>query len=257
MASFVIHYLAGEMFLDSIDNSKISDNEKNNFRLGNLVVDSLGMSNYSRDEKLDKKMVTHFRDSDDRDKCIQIPNLNKFMNKYENLVNNNYSAMGYLFHLYTDKIFFEYLYSDVVEVLDSNMEKTNYKKDNCYVKVKKNNLLFKVDDFYSGSSIGGLYRDYSNMNKYLIKKYNIIFNYNNLKKYSLNNFINPGIDEINYDDVGEVLDKMNEIMKQSLNSRDNDLKIFNVNDIDNFMIRVVKGFNKKYVYNIKKLVRNR
>lgn len=256
MASFAMHYITGEKFLESLD-YELTDFDKNNFRLGNLVVDTMGISNYDRDEKLRRKMITHFRNMSDEDKCIQIPNVDKFRDKYMDLLEKDYSVLGYLFHLYTDKVFFEYLYRDVIEVLDKNMNITNIKKDGVYVKVLKNNKVFKLDTFYSGSNIGGLYRDYSNMNKYLINKYKIVFDYEKLKSFGDNSFINPGIEEIDYNNIYEVIDKMDNIFKEALNSEDEELRVFDRNDIDNFISLTVLGFNKEYKNNIKLLSRNR
>ena len=257
MASFLIHYVTGERFLESLDQYKINCVDKNNFRLGNLIVDSLGMDNYDRDEKLNKKMITHFRNKEDGDKCIQIPNVDMFMKKYEYLVNKDYSALGYLFHLYTDKLFFEYLYDNVIDVLDKDMNSTNLKKDNSYIRVHKNNKIFKTNDFYSGSNIGGLYKDYSNMNKYLINKYNINFNYNDLKDFSLSYFTNSGIKEIDYNNINEVIDKMNNIIKECILKNESDLEVFDINDIDKFICNVVENFNNNYNNNIKRLVKSR
>ena len=254
MASFAMHYIAGEKFLDKCGDG-ITCFDKNGFRLGNLVVDTLGISEYSREEKLRRKMITHFRNEEDNDKCIQIPNVDKFFNKYKNLIENDYSAMGYLFHLYTDKIFFEYLYSKVIEVLDKDMKNTNYKKEGCYVRVIKNNKIFDINDFYSGSNIGGLYRDYSKMNRYLINKYNIEFNYDELINYSLKDFVNPGIEEIDYNNIREVIDKMRDIIMEFMISKDEELDVFDINDIDSFILRVVEGFKSKYSVSIKKLVK--
>ncbi|MEE3343664.1 MAG: hypothetical protein VZS44_06205 [Bacilli bacterium] len=256
MASFAMHYIAGEKFLESLD-CELTNYDKSNFRLGNLVVDTMGISNYDRDEKLRRKLITHFRNKEDDDKCIQIPNVDKFRDKYKDLLGRDYSVMGYLFHLYTDKIFFEYLYKDVIKTLDKDMKQTNIKKDGIFVKVLKNNKIFKLNDFYSGSSIGGLYRDYSNMNKYLINKYKIIFDYDQLKDFSDKYFNNPGIEEIDYNNIYEVIDKMNDIFKEALNSEADELEVFNINDIENFIYRTVDGFNNKYRSDIKRLAKNR
>ena len=256
MASFAMHYIAGEKFLESLD-CDIDDFDRNNFRLGNLVVDTMGITNYDRDEKLKRKLITHFRNIEDDDKCIQIPNVDRFRNKYRNLIDNDYSALGYLFHLYTDKIFFEFLYRDVIKTLDKDMKQTNIKKDGVYVKVLKNNKIFNINDFYSGSNIGGLYRDYSNMNKYLINKYNIRFDYEELKNFSNNSFRNPGIEEIDYNNIYEVIDKMDIIFKESFGSKEDSLEVFDINDIETFISETVDGFNKRYGDDIKKLIKDR
>ena len=256
MASFAMHYIAGEKFLESL-NCELNDFDKNNFRLGNLVVDTMGISHYDRNEKLRRKLITHFRNIEDEDKCIQIPNVDRFRDKYEDLIKKDYSALGYLFHLYTDNVFFEYLYRNVIEILDKDMRRTNIKNDGIYVKVLKNNKIFNLNDFYSGSNIGGLYRDYSNMNRYLINKYNIVFNYDDLKEFSESSFRNPGILEIDYNNIYEVVDKMNDIFKESFSSEEGNLNIFDINDIEKFIFDTVKGFNDKYKSNVNNLIRDR
>ena len=255
MASFVMHYVAGEKFLSGI-NYKLSIRNKNNFRLGNLVVDTIGISDYDRDTKLDKKMITHFRDEEDRDKCMQLPNTSIFMDKYRDLVIKDYSAMGYLFHLYTDKVFFKYLYDKVIECYDINKIKTDNISDSYYVKVKKSNTIYKIYDFYSGNKMG-LYNDYSKMNKYLIDKYKINFDYNNLKKFSITSFNNPGIEEVNYKNISEIIDKMKLIINSSIFNRVDSLSIFDIDDIDKLLLLVVNSFNYEYSDEVKKLIKKK
>jgi len=133
MASFVIHNIAGERLLKLLEEYgvELSEDEKDEFLFGNLIVDSsrlkfLKIEGKSLEENKkifrrliqEEKKITHFRNEDDSSLCIQVPNLDKFENKYGSLLVGNLSAMGYLFHLYTDRMFFEDLFINILNYLD-------------------------------------------------------------------------------------------------------------------------------------------
>ena len=125
MASFVIHHVAGIEFLKRIEkeyNVYFTEEQKSQFLLGNLIVDSI-KTNFHIPKGLDEeelaflkkeyyqkiqeeKVKTHFRMMEDEEVFIQIPVVEKFVEKYQHIIQTNLSAMGYLFHLYTDKMFF-------------------------------------------------------------------------------------------------------------------------------------------------------
>lgn len=272
MASFVIHYIAGEEFLKLLSKTrKLTEKEKNNFRLGNLIVDSLDFEeiiseNLTKEEiikinkeyrkkKIEKKLCTHFRDKDGLNLCVNLPNLDKFMNKYRALVLKDFSALGYLFHLYTDKIFFKNLYENVISCLDKNRNLTNILKDNVYVKVKKDNKIYSVDDFWNSKN-KCIYDDYTKMNRYLFERYNIDFSKNNLQEFANKYFINPGIEEVDYNSISEVLEKTEKYINESKNLDDNDLKVFKEEDILSFIPLVVESFYEIYYEEINYLLKN-
>ena len=95
------------------------------------------------------------------------------------------------------------------------------------------------------------------MNKYLINKYNIRFDYEVLKNFSLFSFNNPGIEEIDYNNILEVIDKMNNIISNCDKYSDNRLDIFDIKDIEKFIFRVVDEFNYNFYDDIKFLVGKR
>ena len=122
MASYVVHYIAGEQFLKSLNKiRKLNKNEVNKFRLGNLIVDFVNIKQPDVDglsddeiikikeryriDKTNRKLVTHFRDKENIKFIVNSPNLEKFMDKYNDLLMKDFFALGYFFHLYTDKFF--------------------------------------------------------------------------------------------------------------------------------------------------------
>ena len=121
MASFVIHSIIGEKFLEKMEQDIVlSEGEKNSFRLGNLVVDVLGFGKpdiFGLDDeemlqvrreyckkKIQKKLVTHFRDENKSGLCVNSPRLDYFLFKYQDFVLHDFSALGYFFHLYIEKV---------------------------------------------------------------------------------------------------------------------------------------------------------
>lgn len=272
MASFVIHYIASEKFLESLGSMiKLSVSDINNFRLGNLIVDYHGnepvfsddlsdeelieIRKIRRNKKIETKLKTHFRDVESTDLCVSLPNLDKFVNKYKELVCNDFSALGYLFHLYTDKVFFENLYNNVIECLDKDGNKTNIRDNNTHIKVKKSGLVYKVDDFWCGRDIS-IYDDYTSMNSYLLSCYEVSFDKHKLERYALDNFVNPGIEEVDYYKIFDVIDKVDEYINQGKNSNSNVLNIFDKQDVLNFIPMVVDGFWNCYESEISALISN-
>ena len=247
MASFVVHYITSEGFLDILDKDCLIDvDSRNKFRLGNLIVDSLKFDYSVSDYKKQKdkvKLITHFKDSDNSSYGYKLPNLDKFYDKYSNLIRSDYSAMGYLFHLYTDYMFFSYLYGDVISYLDSFYNEINSNSDISYVRINKNNKICVYDDFWSKDK-GSIYDDYTNLNNYLINKYKVYYNYSELYEYG-NKFNNPGIEEVSYSDIFSVLDKMDKFIRDGYGRLGN-LNIFDKECIDKFISMVCNLFYSKY-----------
>ena len=114
MASYVVHYIAGEQFLKSLNKiRKLNKNEVNKFRLGNLIVDFVNIKQPDVDglsddeiikikeryriDKTNRKLVTHFRDKENIKFIVNSPNLEKFMDKYNDLLMKDFFALGYFF----------------------------------------------------------------------------------------------------------------------------------------------------------------
>lgn len=266
MASFVIHHIAGVKFLENLEkiyNINLTNEEKNNFLMGNLIVDSVKTevripedSNEEEAKNLrrkfssiiqNEKRLTHFRDINDCDLIVQKPKVDDFVSKYYRLITKDITALGYLFHLYTDKMFFGYLFNETFECLDKDNNPTIYINNANTVRVKKNNTYHNLSDFFNHNYQFSIYKDYTTINKILLENYNISFNEKKLLEYVVN-FINPGIEEVDYSKIISVLNKTNNFINESYNNKENNLNIFDLDIIKNFINVVLDNFIEDYDY---------
>lgn len=273
MASFVVHNIAGEKFLRLLEESGInlSPEQKDKFLLGNLIVDSSkikkvipeGVSaeelkkikKYYRNLIQDEKIATHFRDNNDLELCIQKPDLSKFINKYGNLFKEDISVLGYFFHLFTDKLFFEDLFKATFSCLDKDGRETNYAKEVTSMYVKKNGRIYSQIEFWNGDNKESIYHDYTVMNKILLEYYGCIFDKNRLLDSS-KSFINPGIEEVDYSNITSVLNKTESFIKESYATEDNTLYVFDYDMVKNFISVVAHNFFNTYYDLIKLAISN-
>ncbi len=152
----------------------------------------------------ESKVKSHFQDTND-----DIPNIDKFLNKYKKYLNDDF-VMGYFVHIYTDYLWFKYFISEIYD------EDIITKLDGTKVKCT-GNMLSKY-----------IYSDYTNMNIQLINKYNmnldIFFN----EAPKLNNIIT----EIPMDKIQLIIDDASVLIENSKLRKD---LIFNIDNIDKFI----------------------
>ena len=192
MASAVIHLaVANEI------NKKIN-RDKSKLLIGSIAPDISKIVG-------DTKEKSHFLDNLD----TSIPNLEKFLDKYKNKLNDDF-VMGYYIHLYTDYLWFKYFVTEIIE----NDRIT--KKDGTIVR-----LNGEMASLY-------IYNDYTNLNVQLLDEYDMdlkIF-YNEVPK--LDNIIN----EIPMDKIDLLMDKIVLIIA---NTKVNKSFIFDISDIKKFI----------------------
>lgn len=263
MASYVVHYIMGEQLLNLICNRthiSISCEDKNAFRLGNLIVDVLGFGHPDvnglsedeiievrkqyREKKILKKIKTHFRSESGVDLLINSPRLDDFISKYGDLLVRDFSVMGYFFHLYIDKVFFEYFYGSVISCLDKNYKPTKFVHDNLYVKINKNRKIISKDYFWNGKH--NIYDDYYVLNKYFIQNYGDCFNQERFDNLVGAQIINPGILEVDYCKIDEVLKKMKFYILESKELSNDDMVAFEKEDFLKFIFEQVDCFYYDY-----------
>ena len=138
MASAIIHIAVAKEI-----NKNLHMNEKELF-LGTIAPDiskHLGKS----------KVKSHFLTNKDSD----LPNLEEFLNKYKDNLNNPF-IMGYYIHLFTDYLWFKYF----IEEISNN---------NDYIKLLSgDNLKCSKEEITKL-----IYNDYTNLNILLIDEYNL------------------------------------------------------------------------------------
>ena len=277
MASFVIHTIVGETLLNRIEeiyNISISDYDKKEFLLGNLIVDSLKTSKeiphtiplekkteYKMEIKnkiRKEKLTTHFRELSKEGECIKTPNPDMFLNKYQELLKENYSVLGYLFHLYTDKLFFSKLFIETFDTIDSAGNLVKYDKDLESIRIKKNGIIVDAKEFWSGTSHINIYNDYTIINKLLLERFGTSFDKDVFIKYAQEYFINPGIEEVDFSKASKIIVETQNFIEESYNNQNDKLSVFKEEDIIDFVSYVVEQFIHEYnelldnLYNQKK-----
>ena len=256
MASFVVHYLCGLKmcaFMEEKFSCTLSKAEKNEFLLGNFMPDSSHLCFGSfegtplewKEEIQKEKVSTHFRNPIRSLYCIQCPSLSLFLSKYGALFYKHLSVLGYFFHLYTDCYFFRDLFLHSFQFLDVSLRPTVVKSRARFVKVLKNNVLYRVNDFWNQ---GGIYQDYTVMNRLLLQREDFCLDFDSLEEYAKKYFVNPGICEVDYSKVCSVLQQTREHVLESLELENLKLNVFSLEDILDFMDKIVYRFWNDYAF---------
>ena len=152
----------------------------------------------------ESKTISHFQDSNDN-----IPNLEKFLDKYKNDLNDDF-VLGYYIHLVVDYLWFKYF---LTEIEENNMIT---KLDGTEVKCNGNMFAQYV------------YNDYTNLNTRLIDEYELdlkIF-YNEVPEFK------NIIEEIPMDKINLIVDKAGEIVENTKIRKD---FVFNIDNIKKFI----------------------
>ncbi len=191
MPSTIIHMAVAKEI-----NSKLKrDNSK--FMLGAIAPD------LSKEVGLDRN-VSHFIDNEDG-----IPNLNLFLNKYKNFLDDDF-VLGYYVHLFTDYLWFKYFLTEI----------------------RNKNIITKLDGSmikYTGRmSLIYIYNDYTDLNMKVIDEYGLDLKiyYNKIPK--MNNIIT----EIPMDKLNVLLNKTEKIIE---NSKSHKNMVFNMEHIRQFI----------------------
>ena len=151
------------------------------------------------------KVKSHFSTEDE----VNIPNLDKFLDKYKENLNDDF-VLGYYIHLFTDYLWFKYFLDEI------------HNKD---VIKKLDGSIFKCNDNMFGIY---LYNDYTNLNISIIENYDLdlkIF-YNEIP--SIDNII----EEIPVDKLYLIVNEAGKIIE---NSKERKEMIINMNHIDRFI----------------------
>lgn len=180
MASSLIHMCVAK------EVNKILKRDNKQLLIGSIAPDIAKLVDISRDK-------THFIDYEK-----DIPNLDRFLDKYKSYLNNDF-VMGYYIHLYTDYIWFKFFIPSLFE--KDKLIKLNNKKIDC-----DDDLLVKY-----------VYNDYSLLNSKLIDDYELDFKI----FYEEIPIIEDIITEIPIKKINIIIDKAGIILTESKKTKSN------------------------------------
>ena len=249
MPSFVIHTVCGDKILKHLD---VSNDDKIKFLIGNILPDTDPYDIPSNLDELQKRLLTqkmkkstHFRTEENV--VIQVPNLNIFLDKYEDIIKSDINALAYFFHLYTDRYYFTKFLPKFITFYDKNNNKALTYNDVDTVLIHKDKRVMKRDDFWSKSKSNGLYADYSRSNNYLLKQYPLSFNINELKEYLKYNEYYVDIKEINCNKAMDGINSLERVIELSKTYTD-ELTIFTIDMLSSLIEEVYNSFMEEYGY---------
>lgn len=248
MPSFVIHSIA----LSSLEKHlNISNDDQKRLFIGNLLPDAknkpIDPNLSDKENRLiiqEEKVSTHFRTN--LDGVLTYPDIDKFLYKYKKECSNNIMSLGYFFHLYTDYYFFNKFLPTKIKFLDSNNIVTFKKSDISNVLIEKNKSILSEDVFFSKTDDKSLYIEYNRLSNFLIKRYNLNINYEELINFINTKKLIINIDETSYKNSKQVIDKLNDLIVEAKSFNNEELFIFDNTDIDDFTECVVTSFLNKY-----------
>lgn len=224
MPGYILHLTAAKMYLSRIKKEhalEMSKRDENDFLIGNLLPDTTKI-----------KARSHFRDPRYHDRMVEYPETSWFVKKYHNILHDP-SVMGYLFHLYIDRKFFKHYMPRIVEFRNEE-DQMEVRRDKVkYVILKRTGEKISKEDFFSEQYY---YGDYTKMNTYLVNRYQIPIHLLNAKVH------NPGIEEISYEDVENVLGELEGYLDVSEDAVKY-VKVFHIEDLLLFLEKCVEEYN--------------
>lgn len=163
-----------------------TERQENDFYIGSLLPDSVK-----------DKTASHFRNPRHRGNMVEYPDLEMFLNKYESLL-DDWSCLGYYFHLYIDRRFFKEYLPQIITFLNKDGQVVTKQKEVARVRMNRSGrelarAVFYSEDYYYG--------DYTRMNTYLVERYQLPMELDTA-------VTNPGIEEVEYADAEGILKEL-------------------------------------------------
>lgn len=222
MPGFILHLLHGQKVLEKLKHG-YSEEEQKQFMAGLLMPDS---------KKGIEKECSHFYSFSEKEKTLQIPDLQEFSIKYQSYMQNPFVA-GYAAHLYLDKMFFEDYFLRYVEFRDKNDKSTLFSAEICCAVLLKSGKRISLDELYSDEYI---YGDYTKLNQGLILR-------NNIEQPEYTAFASP-VQEVDSRDYKDVL----ALLQKYLNDECDDdvIRIFDIDDLEKAITQYADDFTFWY-----------
>lgn len=215
MPGFILHLTAAKILLDGLDNSI----NQNDFFIGNILPDAVS-----------DKSMSHFRSPACYGKRIEYPELEPFWDKYKSMIQDS-SVQGYYYHLYIDRKFFREYLPRIVTFLDENGQVESEKVKVVAARLHRTGEVVPIAQFFSEEYY---YGDFTKMNTYLVERYQLPMNLDV-------NVTNPGIEEVDYQDVEKVLEQLKSYLDVPFEAAEN-LKVFELEDLLAFLEEAAEWF---------------
>lgn len=220
MPGFIFHLLHGKMITDR-NNIIFTEDENKQFTMGLLMPDSKKVRKTDDGD-------THFYNEKQEGKILKVPDLSRF--RYYQFMDNPF-VIGYLAHLYLDKLFFEEFFTCYVKFLDIEGNVTKEEKDVHSVFLINSKETISVSDLFSEKY---LYGDYTILNRYLIDKYK-------LKPANYVEVANP-IKEIDITDFKYIQYSLKHFVEASIQG--SKTKVFTIESVERALERYAFGFEQ-------------
>lgn len=233
MPGYILHLTAAKMALSMVskENRLYIQKEQNAFLAGSLLPDTVK-----------EKKASHFRNPKYEKNMVEYPDTKLFLEKYEHLLLDS-SCLGYYFHLYVDRKFFKEYLPQVITFYNEDYEVVWEREDVKWVCLKRTNQMFLKEDFFTDDYY---YGDYTRMNTYLVKRYELPLVLNT-------NITNPGIAEVNYEDLSKIFEELQSYMGVS-EAEVGKLQVFELEHLLAFLENIAREFlNENDIQSLKRI----
>lgn len=222
MPGYVIHMAVGSRVIGEKGISESSF--KDAFLLGNIIPDAMART---------AKKESHFWDDETYKNLNRIPNVDDFIKKYGDRLNNPF-VLGYYTHLLLDNLFVKEYWQNNFILLDQDMQQENGYDKVKFIKLKRDNQIYDRETFLSEEMY---YGDYDRIYPYIFDRYPFI-------KIGECDLSCVTVEEIDKEQVAKRLSEMIEKMNKLYDSRDSiikkNLKVFELEHIYTLMDKVVR-----------------
>lgn len=234
MPGFILHIAAAQMLFNKLSNadqtlphntlSFSSALDWDAFQVGNLIPDSVT-----------DKTFSHFRHPDRQEKLMVYPDLDLFLDKYRQLLTDS-SCLGYYYHLFIDRVYAKDYIPQIITFYDINGHEADNRSDITHALIKRTGELVPIKAIFSDEYY---YGDFTKMNTYLMNRFD-------LSTDIVCDGINPGITEVNYDDIMKIQKQLQGYLHVPEEAM-NELKVFDVEELIQFLGQAVEQFVSRII----------
>lgn len=242
MPSFIIHEACKQ---ELIKRMNIKGDDKQ-MVIANLLPDAISEVDetlpYEERRRLiqTQKIKTHFRT--DINKVYQYPNVKLIKEKYLDLIKTDIVSFFCYFHLYTDYIYFTRYLPKCAMPINGNMKETLTRGNIKYIRINKSNELVPISDFWGKEGKNAIYVEYIRVTKQLLKDYPFNYTVEELREYIKDHPVTTEMEEIVSSNPEFVFDILEGILNDAKELKDNDLYIFNYEDMISYIKETVTSF---------------